>query len=42
MKPSAKVDLIRKGNDFHFNINVEAEGTLIDLEDQLSLKKFKS
>ncbi|GGA43445.1 MULTISPECIES: Ger(x)C family spore germination protein [Psychrobacillus] len=41
MKPSAKVDLIRKGNDFHFNINVEAEGTLIDLEDQLSLKKIQ-
>ncbi len=41
MKPSAKIELIEKGDDFHFNITVVAKGALINVENQLSVKKIQ-
>ena len=40
-KPSAKIEVVRNDRSFHFNITVDAKGTLLDLEDPLSLEKIQ-
>lgn len=37
--PSVKINVVRDGEKFHFNIHVDAKGELTDLEEHLSSKK---
>ncbi|KEF36729.1 germination protein, Ger(X)C family [Schinkia azotoformans MEV2011] len=39
--PSVKINVVRDGEKFHFNIHVDAKGTLTDLEEHLSSKKIE-
>ncbi|MFS0883579.1 Ger(x)C family spore germination C-terminal domain-containing protein, partial [Metabacillus niabensis] len=38
---SVKINAVRDGEKFHFNIHVDAKGTLTDLEEHLSSKKIE-
>lgn len=39
--PSVKINVVRDGEKFHFNIHVDAKGELTDLEEHLSSKKIE-